>query len=555
MHVVERFGARLARVTSLSLFFTISQGQNATEQGGERLLMPKIWSPSITASQPGEGDATVTVSFASSVARELEFHVACYDGFTAGADLTGLSELFMGYADIVLGVDSSDGFEALLEDLQAEAWELWDSGETTPDTCGEVSADALEPLSSTSGILQKGYTKQSVEVGGMFCQQQVSCFVTVDAAFSQTCQWAGSSTIPAYTIIPDQGSWAPVGGAGFSSDEASSTQLAVSRAGVLYAAYASGIDGPATVSMYTESTGWEALGPGGGAVSDDQAAFVRIAVDPAGTVYVAYQDVTAGQVPRVRRYDTITASWEAVGSDIVASGVSDLSLATDSQGIVYLAFSESQGANPGGLTVMKFTNHGGWEPVGAQQFSAGQVFYTSLAVDIHGRPYVSYTDSSSADRVSVQMFDGGEWKFVGSNGHGISDQAAWFTSLSITHDGIPYVAWSALGDGNHLSVAVLSENDTWDNAGENAAIVAPTAYFVTMATDSNGTPFVSYASAIPSGQINAVMLEGNTWVSFDSIAGDGSGTSLALNDCDVPYVIFRDGSAAQRATVSRFTVD
>ena len=72
----------------------------------------------------------------------------------------------MGYADIVLGVDSSDGFEALLEDLQAEAWELWDSGETTPDTCGEVSADALEPLSSTSGILQKGYTKQSVEVGG-----------------------------------------------------------------------------------------------------------------------------------------------------------------------------------------------------------------------------------------------------------------------------------------------------------------------------------------------------------------------------------------------------
>ena len=246
---------------------------------------------------------------------------------------------------------------------------------------------------------------------------------------------------------------------------------------------------------------------------------------------------------------------EAVGSDIVASGVSDLSLATDSQGIVYLAFSESQGANPGGLTVMKFTNHGGWEPVGAQQFSAGQVFYTSLAVDIHGRPYVSYTDSSSADRVSVQMFDGGKWKFVGSNGHGISDQAAWFTSLSITHDGIPYVAWSALGDGNHLSVAVLSENDTWDNAGENAAIVAPTAYFVTMATDSNGTPFVSYASAIPSGQINAVMLEGNTWVSFDSIAGDGSRTSLALNDCDVPYVIFRDGSAAQRATVSRFTVD
>lgn len=89
MHVVERFGARLARVTSLSLLFTISQGQNATDQGGERLLMPKIWSPSITASQPGEGDATVTVSFASSVARELEYVVACYDGFTAGADLRG----------------------------------------------------------------------------------------------------------------------------------------------------------------------------------------------------------------------------------------------------------------------------------------------------------------------------------------------------------------------------------------------------------------------------------------------------------------------------------
>ena len=542
----------------LAWSFVISSVVATSGVEEDRLLLLNVQSASIADSVPGEGDAKVTVSFASGPnARALEYTVACYDHYhNLGPDVAGLRELFVGYSDIVQGVNSSDEFAALMGGLEAEAWGLWDGVTETVDTCGTV-AIGLEPLGSTAGTLEKGYTKQEVDVDGLFCQQDVSCFVTVGGRAS-ACQFAGSVTIPGYDITPG-GSWTTVGAAGFSSDEASSTQLAINKAGVIYAAYKDGVAGPATVSVF-DGTAWEGLGPNGGAVSDNEAAFVRIAIGPAGTIYVAYQDVSAGQMPWVKRYDPTTASWEAVGTGpVLPSGVTDLSLVTDSQGSVYLAFAESLGVNPGGLTVMRFDGHEEWEPVGGHQFSAGQSFYISLAIGPDDRLFVSYTDSSSGDRVSVQTYDSvlDTWAFVGSNGHGISSSAAWFTSLALAPDGVPYVAWSALGDGDKLGVAVLSvETDTWIAAGNNAPIIAPTAYAVSLAIDSNGTPFVAYVAGLPSGDIHALMLEGDTWqhLCFEGIrpVSTGSGTNLALNACNVPYLVYRDGLAEDGATVSRF---
>jgi hypothetical protein len=45
-----------------------------------------------------------------------------------------------------------------------------------------------------------------------------------------------------------------------------------------------------------------------------------------------------------------------------------------------------------------------WSVVGTAGFSAGQAYYTSLAIDSTGTPYVAYQDGSNGDRATVELF-------------------------------------------------------------------------------------------------------------------------------------------------------
>ena len=78
--------------------------------------------------------------------------------------------------------------------------------------------------------------------------------------------------------------------------------------------------------------------------------------------------------------------------------------------------------------------------VGAAGFSAGEVEYTSLAIDSSGTPYLAFVDVANGNKATVMKYSGGSWVVVGTAG--FSDCPAWYISLAIDSYGTPYVAYA-----------------------------------------------------------------------------------------------------------------
>ena len=100
-----------------------------------------------------------------------------------------------------------------------------------------------------------------------------------------------------------------------------------------------------------------------------------------------------------------------------AGGAYYTSLAIDDSGTPYVAYKDGFYSNK--ATVMKF-NGSNWVNVGSPGFSAGEASHISLAIDDSGMPYVAYQDSFSysgvINKVTVMKFDGSQWVNVGSPG-------------------------------------------------------------------------------------------------------------------------------------------
>ena len=64
---------------------------------------------------------------------------------------------------------------------------------------------------------------------------------------------------------------------------------------------------------------------------------------------------------------------------------------------------------------MKY-NGSSWIMVGSPGFSAGEVFFTTIAINTSGTPYVAYQDVGNSNKATVMKFNGSSWVNVGSPG-------------------------------------------------------------------------------------------------------------------------------------------
>ncbi|MCX6112800.1 MAG: hypothetical protein NTY22_05910, partial [Proteobacteria bacterium] len=185
-------------------------------------------------------------------------------------------------------------------------------------------------------------------------------------------------------------SWEIVGSAGFSDGQVDYISLAIDSNNTPYVAYRNDTNSyKATVQKFN-GTSWEIVGSAG--FSGGGANYISLAIDSNNTPYVAYQDCENSCKTTVQKFNS--TSWEVVGSAEFSDGeVAYTSLAIDSSNIPYVAYTDY--ANSGKTTVQKF-NGTSWEAVGAPGFSDDAVNYTSLAIDSNGTPYVAYQSAANS---------------------------------------------------------------------------------------------------------------------------------------------------------------
>ncbi|MDC1395791.1 T9SS type A sorting domain-containing protein, partial [Bacteroidia bacterium] len=144
-------------------------------------------------------------------------------------------------------------------------------------------------------------------------------------------------------------------------------------------------------------------------------------------------------------------AWVTVGNAGFSAGdVRYTSLAIDTSGTPYLGYRDY--GNSFKATVMKY-NGTAWVTVGSAGFSAGYVDYTSLAIDDSGTPYLGYADVTNlvnSRRATVMKYNGSAWVTVGNAG--LSDGKVYNTSLAIDVSGTPYLGYRDEGNGYKATV-------------------------------------------------------------------------------------------------------
>jgi len=192
-----------------------------------------------------------------------------------------------------------------------------------------------------------------------------------------------------------------------------------------------------------------------------------------------------------------------------------------------------------------------WVNVGNPGFSAGQAYYTSLALDSSNTRDIAYQDYGNSGKATVMKYNGTAWGNVGNPG--FSAGIAGYTSLALDSSNTPYIAYR---DSRNVSKAtVMKYNGTaWVNVG-NPGFSAGELYYTSLALDSSNTPYIGYSDYVNSGKTTVMKYNGTAWVNVGNpgfSAGQVYYAFFALDSSNTPYIAYMDSSNSSKATVMKY---
>ncbi|MCW3120528.1 MAG: ancA 3 [Flavipsychrobacter sp.] len=275
-----------------------------------------------------------------------------------------------------------------------------------------------------------------------FSAGQVDCIsMAIDGSGTPYVAYSDLSNGQKATVMKYDGTiWVTVGSAGFSAGVALFTSIAIDKSGSPYVVYADYNDkAKATVMKYNGSS-WVPVGSTG--FSAGGANRASITMNSVDTPYVIYSDTALNGRIVVMEFDG--TSWGQVDTIHGTAFMDFPSIVIAPGDVPYISFTDYNIAAH--ATVMKYDGTD-WVVVGSPGFSFGTAFYTSLAMDTSGAtpvPYVAYQDYDDNGKATVRKYDGTNWVTVGNVY--ASDSFAYYTSIAIDTSGTPYVAFSDQGN-------------------------------------------------------------------------------------------------------------
>ena len=263
---------------------------------------------------------------------------------------------------------------------------------------------------------------------------------------------------------------------------------------------------------------------------------IDIAIDSNNTPYIVFQDT----MYLVKKFDGV--SWVTVGTE----GFAIInSIAVDNNNIPYIAYSG---------TVKKFDGTS-WVTVGIEGFSTGGAYQPSITIDNNNIPYVVYSDTANGYKTTVKKFDGTSWATVGIEG--FSTGSSFSENLiAIDNNNIPYVLYL---DSTYSNKATVKKFDgtSWVTVGTEG-FSNEYIQFPTLAIDSNNVPYVGYKAESVTGGYNRAIVkkfDGTLWVTvgIEGFSNDNAlYTSMAIDNDNVPYIVYRDGTNSNKVTVKKY---
>jgi hypothetical protein len=362
------------------------------------------------------------------------------------------------------------------------------------------------------------------------------------------------------------GQWTQVGAPGLSYNEAYYESITVDKHGNPYMACENkGYALSCVVYAYNAGV-WDTLA-GQKAAFTHPARYISLTTDTNGAPYVAYQNIQTSKL-NVLMYNG--TKWDSVGSSLnISPGQAQYtSIAFDrAHNIPYVAFEDGKHGDK--LMVYSYTG-GKWSTVGGIADTAGittdTVQWVSLTVDKNGNPFVSYDDFSSGQNLGVMMFNGTAWVADTAGRTANLGGPVNYTSIGVDASDNVYVAYQDLSYYGHDGLSMTEfTGGSWNYVSSYSVsqdISAGDAPYVALAMDNTGTPVVTYEDKGAGDHAEAFKYAGTYWAMLGSIGlSNGSGSnwnglasyaSLAISPADVPYITYRDGNNANKATVMSY---
>ncbi len=232
---------------------------------------------------------------------------------------------------------------------------------------------------------------------------------------------------------------------------------------------------------------------------------------------------------------TATAQWQHVGAPNFAAGAVKYTSMVLAKDTPVVAFRDNSAGGAGKVTVMRYDGNG-WGSVGNTGFTTNRIKDVSLAADsATGHLYVAYIDS--IDGIHVDQYDGTTWSNVGGTGF-VSNVQADEIKMLVAGDGTPYIGYL---DANHSYKANMMKyaGGSWQQVGL-ANFSTQSSTWVDFAIDHYGTPYaVSEYTANPE-LIEVSKFDGSSWAAVGTVGFDTASyatqVALAIGPNNQPYV-------------------